>query len=153
MLIGFFLVSIFWPATRPGFPLSLLKWFLAVGVGIGFSSCLFFLWLLIFSPSGYGLFEIAVLACLAVVNFLKKKKPRTGKGDDFLPFPSGHLRLRRILAFSFFGILGCALIAFILFSVAEPHGGWDAWAIWNLRARFLFRGGEVWRDAFPALLG
>jgi len=34
----------------------------------------------------------------------------------------------------------------------RPHGGWDAWAIWNLRARFLFRGGEYWRDAFSPLL-
>jgi hypothetical protein len=29
-----------------------------------------------------------------------------------------------------------------------PHGDWDASAIWNLRARFLYRGGEDWTDAF-----
>lgn len=33
-----------------------------------------------------------------------------------------------------------------------PHGEWDAWALWNLRARFLFRGLAHWRDAFSPLL-
>ena len=28
--------------------------------------------------------------------------------------------------------------------VAAPHGQWDAWAIWNQKARFLFRGGDEW---------
>lgn len=29
---------------------------------------------------------------------------------------------------------------------AEPYGGWDAWAIWNMRARFLFHGGTSWPE-------
>ncbi len=28
--------------------------------------------------------------------------------------------------------------------VIAPHGQWDAWAIWNQKARFLFRGGDEW---------
>ena len=28
--------------------------------------------------------------------------------------------------------------------IAAPHGQWDAWAIWNQKARFLFRGGDEW---------
>ena len=28
--------------------------------------------------------------------------------------------------------------------VTAPHGQWDAWAIWNQKARFLFRGGDEW---------
>lgn len=34
----------------------------------------------------------------------------------------------------------------VLMSLAAPEGGWDAWAIWNLRARFFARGGFA--DAF-----
>ncbi len=41
-----------------------------------------------------------------------------------------------------------ALITFISSLLRTPHGGWDAWAIWNMRARFIFRGGEYWKDAF-----
>lgn len=38
-----------------------------------------------------------------------------------------------------------ALAAVIAAALAVPHGDWDAWAIWNQHARFLFRGGEQWR--------
>lgn len=31
---------------------------------------------------------------------------------------------------------------------AEPYGGWDGWAIWNMHARFMVRAGTEW----PALL-
>ena len=43
-----------------------------------------------------------------------------------------------------------ALVATIAAAQAAPHGDWDAWAIWNLHARFLFRGGEgdAWRGFF-----
>ncbi|HYL13089.1 MAG TPA: glycosyltransferase family 39 protein [Terriglobales bacterium] len=35
----------------------------------------------------------------------------------------------------------------------NPNGtGWDAFAIWNLHGRFLFRGGEHWRDGFSSLI-
>jgi hypothetical protein len=35
---------------------------------------------------------------------------------------------------------------------AHPHGSWDAWSIWNLRARFLASPGVEWWNAFdPAL--
>ena len=37
--------------------------------------------------------------------------------------------------------------------IAHPHGeGWDAFAIWNLHARFLFLGGSHWRDGFNAII-
>ncbi len=51
-----------------------------------------------------------------------------------------------------FGIAatGRALAAVVMFILASPHGEWDAWAIWNQHARFLFRGGGS--DAWRALL-
>lgn len=30
---------------------------------------------------------------------------------------------------------------------AAPHGQWDAWAIWNQKARFMFRAGPRWIDS------
>lgn len=39
-----------------------------------------------------------------------------------------------------------AVVHFVMVFVKNPHGGWDTWAIWNLRARFLARGGFA--DAF-----
>ena len=29
----------------------------------------------------------------------------------------------------------------------NPHGQWDAWAIWNQKARFLYRAGDAWKAA------
>jgi len=43
-------------------------------------------------------------------------------------------------------------IIFIYLSLRTPHGNWDAWAIWNMRARFLFRGGVLWEDAFSNII-
>ncbi len=59
-------------------------------------------------------------------------------------------------AFAAAVVIAVALLATIVVLVrstrAAPNGGWDAWAIWNLRARFLFRSAGDWRVAFdPAM--
>ncbi len=46
------------------------------------------------------------------------------------------------------GLLALAAVGWAVTSLRAPHGPWDAWAIWNLRARFLFFGEESWRAAF-----
>jgi hypothetical protein len=33
-----------------------------------------------------------------------------------------------------------------------PHGDWDAWASWNMKARMIYLGGDHWRDVFSGLL-
>lgn len=38
---------------------------------------------------------------------------------------------------------GAAALAFAANAIDNPHGEWDAWAIWNLRARFLARGAPL----------
>ena len=47
-----------------------------------------------------------------------------------------------------------AIASFASASAVFPHGEWDAWAQWNLRARFFFRGfaDGTWRDAFAPVL-
>jgi 4-amino-4-deoxy-L-arabinose transferase-like glycosyltransferase len=46
--------------------------------------------------------------------------------------------------------VGAAAYASIL--MQHPHGEWDAWMNWNLKARMFFRGGEGWKAAFsPAI--
>jgi hypothetical protein len=48
---------------------------------------------------------------------------------------------------------GLAAVAFAADTAVMPHGAWDAWAIWNLRARFLYRGyPDYWRDGFSPML-
>jgi hypothetical protein len=47
-----------------------------------------------------------------------------------------------------------AMLSFAASSVVMPHGEWDAWAIWNLRARFLYSGSaSEWIQGFSPHLG
>jgi hypothetical protein len=50
---------------------------------------------------------------------------------------------------AFAAVAGVALLTLAAEYAAQPHGQWDAWAIWNQKARFLFRGGPQW----TAMLG
>jgi hypothetical protein len=51
------------------------------------------------------------------------------------------------------GASATALATFASQSIVFPHGEWDAWAIWNLRARFFFHGfPDQWRNAFDGAL-
>jgi hypothetical protein len=45
-----------------------------------------------------------------------------------------------------------AAALFFRFTSQLPHGEWDAWAIWNLRAAFLSVPDAHWRDGFTPLL-
>ena len=47
-----------------------------------------------------------------------------------------------------------ALVGFVSSSAVQAHGEWDAWAQWNLHARFFFRGltDGSWRVAFDPIL-
>lgn len=61
--------------------------------------------------------------------------------------------LSRVLTASF-AIAAMAAIYYAVLRVrVHPHGeGWDAFAIWNLHARFLFLGGAHWRDGFNSMI-
>ena len=52
------------------------------------------------------------------------------------------------------GTVAIAVVWFVATSSVYPHGEWDAWAQWNLRARFFFRGfaDGTWRNAFAPVL-
>jgi hypothetical protein len=50
-------------------------------------------------------------------------------------------------------IAAIGALSFVAASAVAPHGNWDAWSQWNLRARFLFRGVPVeWRNGFAPVL-
>jgi len=47
------------------------------------------------------------------------------------------------------GVLAITFVVRVVYgSYLNPHGDWDAWAIWNLNAKFLYLGGDNWRDVF-----
>src|SRR5262249_355815 len=57
----------------------------------------------------------------------------------------------RCLVFSCVLILVSSATTFLFIALEKIHGDWDAWFIWNMRARFFFRGGYHWSDAFSEI--
>jgi hypothetical protein len=126
----------------------LLRLPMAMGLGVGIHATGFFLSLLLFDGTLAGIAVVdAVLLLLAGAGWVAN---RSAEAPTFEP-PLPHLgSLRRGLAVFLILLLLVSTIAFVFASIEEPHGGWDAWAIWNLRARFLARADTHWPAAFSS---
>ena len=143
LLAGFGLVHLLWESRGNGWTLA-LKLFLGVGLGLGITSCLYFFRLVFFpGQSGYLFIELGFLGIVLIALILRKRISLVAP----LRFPSfswAHLFLT----------LGILLVLYspMSFSLAmvrnSPHGDYDAQAIWNLRARSIYRLGDAWENAF-----
>ncbi len=138
------------PAGRGG-AARMLQAGLAVAVGFGASSLLFFLLAIA------GLAEAPVLAVCEValiaggIACLAHARKRRREADVPVKVRRGWSAMEWLLLL---GLCGCALLAAgVVARTAEamPHGDWDAWAIWNLRARYL-AGDDTWRHSVSPLL-
>jgi len=150
-LLGFGLVR--WLFPRPiGWSLhNILLFSLAIGAGAGVASCLYFLALMLVGPSVaiLGSAMGVVVAIALALGFVTKRKGieldwAEGSEDSKVP---------RYLIALFVVAAALAVIMFLGAITYNPHGEEAAWSIWNLRARFLFRAGAFWRDAFSSDLG
>jgi hypothetical protein len=148
--IGVVLLWLVWPRTRVATPLPLVV-ALGAGLGAGVSAVLLFLWMLAIGPTrGFPLAEAGLLSLLAVTAFIRR---RTDAGSG--PVSSHNRpdsRWRLLLVAAFLITLGAAAAAFLSTLRQHPHGQWDAWMNWDLRARMIIRGGEEWRIAFSAAI-
>jgi hypothetical protein len=151
-LIGLLTISCAWgrPAGLSQFRLWL--GFLAVGIGLGLSSSVFFVWLSLGAPSAmFPLGELGMVIVLASVAFYARKlrhsrAPLPVRGASPVA-PTNYPLLSLVLWLS----VGCATIAFLVQSVTSQQGGWDAWMTWNMHARAIFRGGDHWREVLTGL--
>jgi hypothetical protein len=123
---------------------------LAFGTGVGLSSMIAVLSV----TSGIGLdrrfvaFDAALWITLAVVSLWRVRRdvrePSMVSGRD-----------RHATALDWAARAGFAAVALMVVGaevvefLRSPHGQWDAWAIWNQKARFLVRGGT---DDWHAML-
>jgi hypothetical protein len=150
LLAAWFGLCFFWPVRRPDLSHYLLRLCLTAGLALGVSSCFFYLWLAIFGPARVAYVSAeGVLYGGVIVAFLWGLKYRQATPDpDPLTTQAAPGWLTKVLAMAFLGVLGFALVNVVFIETKSSHGWWDAWSIWNLRARFLFRGGEHWADAF-----
>jgi len=152
VFIGFLLCHLLWqPTSRSESPFW-IKAYLSVGLGLGISSCCFFLWLLFLKPDvkSFIILEFVIIAMLLLVYSVSSK--RNISRLDFSQEASRKSGIYPIIVLTFVAVLLIAAYVFVCFSLENPHGDWDAWGIWNSRARFIFRGNEQWRGAFSGIL-
>ncbi len=135
---GFLIVRTFFPAAST----IVQTLCLSFGVGVGISSCIWFVALVSGLPDMQFWFDAGLLIVLTGL-FLSRKKQIPGAAQ-----PVDHEHPWKILRIAFIVTIVLSFCWLVAFSMFQPHGDWDAWAIWNMRARFLERGGPEWRVAF-----
>ena len=142
---GFGLARFLFPGQlRPSLHNALIG-SIGAGVGLGLASCLYFICLTLAGPklALLAIVEGALVTACVVLGL--RAKPRS---DEFAwaPGPGAPRYLTGLFAAA--SLLG--LVLFVTHSATKPHGEWDAWSIWNLHARFLYRSGDLWKNAFSS---
>lgn len=153
-LTGFLFVSLFWPWRGRWRAQLALKSFLALAFGLGISSCHLFLWLSVFGRAGGGFIasEIILALSLAALFFHRLRKRREVGERESPPAPERASKWAWVIGAAFYAALACASAVFAVYISREPHGQYDAVAMWNTKARVIFRGGASWADAFSGHL-
>lgn len=148
ILIGALVARTFLAVYRPAPAAWLLNISLGAGLGVGGLSFLYFLVRLLFGPSNivYGVAEITTLAVSAGACWFFRDRAVIGAEPRWL---AGWLWLLPVAT------AVCLIVAVAQFadsSAASPYGNWDAWSIWNLRAKLLAQPNDAWRNAFSPFL-
>jgi hypothetical protein len=146
LALGFAAIRAAWPAPRQWSAADPLRLAAAPAMGIGIGSCVFFLARVVLQLAPGATLGVVVLV-LAAVGYLAWQRAGTAAADAAPPRIAAP-----IWCWVLFGAAaGMAFLTFLMLSSAAPHGEWDAWSIWNLRARFLFRAQEFVSPFSPAI--
>ncbi len=153
--MGFTAVSLLWPGVGRASPAPLaFRIFLGLGVGQGVTACLAFVYLVVRGrlDRSYVFCELLVLLALVSLFVLARRwnpphtfRLRTARGVASLRY-----EWLLVVAFCVAGVAALGALGIEMDRI--PYGEWDAWAVYNLRARSIYRSGYDWRDAFSDLL-
>jgi hypothetical protein len=150
---GLALVSLGWTRESPRDSDLLLRASLSFGFGLGIFSVIFFL-ARVCGVANVLALDLAVFAFLLAIFFFLRTRAKTTVTTSLARKTfGGPMWLHCLLTAAFVIALCAAVYSTVLGTLAHPHGdGWDAFAIWNLHARFLFLGRAHWRDGFTTLI-
>jgi hypothetical protein len=119
---------------------------LGLPTGFGISSCLLFLWSYIFNP-GNNWFELIEFGLIAFLLYLLWKQKLVDI-QYFISFLKDKNKVHWLLGIAALVVTLFGIAIFINYTTLNPHGRYDAWAIWNVRARMLARAGDHWKSVF-----
>jgi hypothetical protein len=155
MIPSTLLVHCLWPnSLKASLP---IKIFLGVGLGFGISSVLLFLWLITVGSlsrgyRGYPAVEMLIaLSSVAVLVYVIKRRGVQPASSPPVIRETGS-KLTNLTGVSLLISVACIAITMLVISLREPHGQGDATAIWNLIARFIYRGGRQWTNTLSSHL-
>jgi hypothetical protein len=152
-LTGFLLIQILDPVRnmQPRWAAVVFVAALGAGIGIGLTSTIFLLLEVagVATPAAIFGIDILLAAVLARQWFrIRSSSEQFGSRRDTTP----GFRWTWLLAAVFGIVLVIAWVRLLQMASALPVGDWDAWATWNLRAKFLAGPGGSWRYALSPLL-
>jgi hypothetical protein len=153
VLIGFLLVQAFDPARnmRPRWAAVLFHAALGAGAGMGLTSIIFLLLAIAGAATPAAIFGIDILLLAGLGWQWFRMRSRAGERVTELE-PRPGFRWTWLLALAFGIVLVMTWGRLIQMATALPVGEWDAWAIWNLRAKFLAGPNGAWHYALSPLL-
>jgi hypothetical protein len=154
ILSGWLLVRLTGPARgmRPRWAAVVLEVALGAGAGAGLFSFLYFGLLLMGAASPVMVLLLDAVVLLLLAFLVRWRRTRTAPAGAPDTDPNPPYRWTWLLVLVFGACLLPVLLTFIEVVQANPYGDWDAWAIWNLRAKYLAGPGETWRYAVSPLL-
>lgn len=143
-LSGFFLIGLLSKNLRThSISLHLA---LSIGIGMGLNGLLNFLILLFFGQYNQLLIASGAIILpfiLGIIYFLQNR-------DNKIPLSP--LKTKLNLPNILFVICSILLFLFVTFTAnIHPYGEWDAWALWNMKLKFLLFGGTEWKNIFTQL--
>jgi hypothetical protein len=125
---------------------------LGAGAGAGLFSFLYFGLLLTGAASPVTVLVVDAVVLLLLASLVRWRRTRSAPAGAAVADPNPPYRWTWLLVLVFGACLLPVLLTFIEVVQANPYGDWDAWAIWNLRAKYLAGPGETWRYAVSPLL-
>lgn len=125
---------------------------IAPSLGIGLASCLYFFFLLaglrapFILQADAGVWLIALLV-FGLDGWRRHRRSTPGVEPQVPKVKVDHAALL-MTAVGCVALVALAATAFWVHRSLRLHGEWDAWAIWNLRARAILRGAPDWTSVF-----
>ena len=148
ILTGYLVTKLLLPPFHPRWAGEILSVSLGAGLGAGVTSCLYFLVCLLIGPSTPASVsaQLVLMGAAGARCWLTRAETISGESDA-QPRAFGWL-----LPLALVAALAIAVTLFVNAAASNSYGGWDALAIWNLRAEFLAQDAPLWKNAFSPLL-
>lgn len=153
LLIGFLLIQALDPVRnrQPRWAAVLFHAALGAGVGMGLTSVVFLLLDVAGAASPAAIFTIDVILATGLGwHWFRMRRLNSARANSDVTAP--RFRWTWLLALAFGLVLLITWARLVQMVTALPAGDWDAWAMWNMRAKFLAGPGNAWRYAVSPLL-